>query len=309
MPKRVNPRVEKQKETIARAYALEEAINTGEAKEIQEEQEQVTPQPETKEIELPVLPLVEKSPTEVNLFEENNIPKNQNTLNNFLTQDNSKVYILRHHKMAKFTIPASRAWDHTIIDDTPGIIRAFYVATNSKHIRVQCNIRDLKLELYELSNKTMEQYALLGMGLTYGEAEATSPNSTSLDKSGMPDPVFPYLKRYKSTPTGTTTDYESYKGTIHDEWYVLAYTPVQPLVYEQLEFSLINEHSAERMVHEISLVLLKPYDVDLIRKQGNTFTNTNINTAIGPQINLPSLENMTDTEDKNEDSDGIIPMY
>ncbi|NOJ30271.1 MAG: hypothetical protein DA328_08910 [Nitrososphaeraceae archaeon] len=63
------------------------------------------------------------------------------------------------------------------------------------------------------------------------------------------------------------------------------------------------------MVHEISLVLLKPYDVDLIRKQGNTFTNTNINTAIGPQINLPSLENMTDTEDKNEDSDGIIPMY
>jgi hypothetical protein len=72
----------------------------------------------------------------------------------------------------------------------------------------------------------MLQTAMLGRGVTVGEAHDKDSDLTSLDKGGTPSTEYQHLSRYKDTTTGTETEYLNYRGTIDDKWIVLTYQPV-----------------------------------------------------------------------------------
>lgn len=152
-----------------------------------------------------------------------------------------------------------------------GVLLNFTVAANDENIAVDCFIYDEEGRENPITDRTMLQVAMLGRGMTVGEAHAIDDTDTSLDKGGTPSTDYPYLQRYKNTPTGTETEYTIYRGTINDKWIVLTYQPIVKERYSRLYFNVRNTSTeGDRMIHHMSIqrikfvdLLARPVDEDL----------------------------------------------
>ena len=138
-----------------------------------------------------------------------------------------------------------------------GEIIYFNVSVNDPEIAVQCTIYDSKYGETPLTNMTMKRTAVLGRGMTLGEAESLIPDGiggyVSADKRGTPHPVVPYLSRYKHTFTRSSMTYANVRGTDDDRWIVLEYAPVKTTRYNRMIFNIENKSNTDRLIHVLSL--------------------------------------------------------
>ena len=163
----------------------------------------------------------------------------------------------------KINIAAHSSYDYPIDSAESGVLIAFTVAVNDPSIAVECimygddNSEDI------INNRTMREVAMLGRGLTLGEAEALDPDSTSLDKGGRPHAARPYLARYKNTFTGTETNYDLLKGTENDKWIVLEYAPTLPQQYSRIYFNIRNDReTGDRLIHHLFVSRIRFIDAE-----------------------------------------------
>lgn len=142
-----------------------------------------------------------------------------------------------------------------------GYISSFFVRCNSPDIRVVCKYLDERNNTITISNKTMREWAILGMGITSGE---TLPDGTgtSKDQTGSVNPYFPYISRYKNTYTGIETDYEtSIRGTDNDNQIVLMYTPEHPRMFKSVLFYIENTSTTGNAIifeYEVNINFIIP---------------------------------------------------
>lgn len=155
-----------------------------------------------------------------------------------------------------------------------GEVIYFNVSVNDPGIAVICTMYDSRHGETPLTNMTMRRTAVLGRGMTLGEAESVIPDGkggfVSADKGGIPHPVVPYLSRYKHTFTLSTMKYENVVGTDDDRWIVLEYAPVRTTRYNRMIFNIKNTSTNDRMIHVVSLQRIRYLSADEIAESGIT---------------------------------------
>ena len=160
-------------------------------------------------------------------------------------------------------IGAGKSYPYPIDEGGEGILLSFTVAVNDENMVVDCFLYDEEGRENPVNDRSMLQVAILGRGMTVGQAHAVDDSGTSLDMPGTYNPSYPWLSRYKFTPTGTQIEYTSYRGTIDDRWIVLTYTPVVRDTYTRLFFNVRNENTdGDRMIHHMSIQRIKYVDLN-----------------------------------------------
>ena len=139
----------------------------------------------------------------------------------------------------------------------PGYLVSFRLEGNDPNMGVKVFVKGMGENSYTLADYSFEQMALHGLGMTHGEATETfftSEGETSRDISGQPSTEYPYLIRYKHLPTGTETNYEVYKGSKDDRWFVAAFTPKLYPKFNTLFFDVYNGNpTGARMIHYLEV--------------------------------------------------------
>lgn len=139
----------------------------------------------------------------------------------------------------------------------PGYLCSFLLAVNDPLMSIEVFVRGQDESGYSLANYSIRKMAMLGMGMTLGEAEEliyTDEGQTSRDISGHTSAEHPYIARYKHLPTGTETDYEKYKGTEDDAWCVISFEPKDYVQFNTLFFDIYNANSTgARLIHYLEI--------------------------------------------------------
>ncbi len=139
----------------------------------------------------------------------------------------------------------------------PGYLVSFILAVNDPLMALKVFVKGLGENGYNLADYSMRKMAMLGLGMTLGEAEEpiyTVEGQTSRDLSGQPSLEYPYLMRWKDLPTGTETDYEVYKGTESDAWIVAGYTPKIYPKFNSMYFDVYNSNpEGTRLIHYLQI--------------------------------------------------------
>lgn len=139
----------------------------------------------------------------------------------------------------------------------PGYLVSFRLAVNDPLMALKVQAKGYGENSYTIADYSMRKMAILGLGMTLGEAEEvifTDEGETSRDLSGAPSTEYPYLVRYKHLPTGTETDYELYKGTDNDVWIVAQYTPKVYPKFSSLFFDIFNGNpTGPRLIHNLQI--------------------------------------------------------
>lgn len=139
----------------------------------------------------------------------------------------------------------------------PGYLVSFRLAVNDPLMSLKVQAKGYGENSYTIADYSMRKMAILGLGMTLGEAEEpvfTDEGETSRDVSGQPSTEYPWLVRYKHLPTGKETDYEKYKSTDDDIWIVAAYTPKVYPKFNSLFFDIFNGNSSgPRMIHHLQI--------------------------------------------------------
>lgn len=161
----------------------------------------------------------------------------------------------------RINVNAHSRWDYEIDIAEQGVLIGFSIAVNDPLLAVDCSVFSSDGSETIVTTQTMREQVILGRGMTLGEAEATRPDGTSLDKRGTPHSIKPYVSRYKHTFTGEETDYEKIKGTEDDRWIVLEYAPVIRENYHRIFLSVRNTNeTGNRMIHYLSLSRIRFVD-------------------------------------------------
>jgi hypothetical protein len=197
----------------------------------------------------------------------------------------------RNFVTAGINIGAGRSYPYPIDEGGEGVLLSFTVAVNDENMVVDCYIYDEEGRENPLNDRSMLGVAMLGRGMTVGQAHAVDDSGTSLDMPGVMNTSYPWLSRYKFTPTGTEIDYTTYRGSIDDRWIVLTYTPVVKEQYSRLFFNVRNENTTgDRMIHHMSIQRIKfvdltssPVDEDLTTHEltADVLTGSTTNNTIG----------------------------
>lgn len=181
--------------------------------------------------------------------------------------------------------------------DTPqyfseaGYLISFLVACNDPLFALKVYIKGVDNTGYAVADYSMQKMAVLGLGMTQGEAEEvifTEEGQSSRDISGTPSTERPYLQRYKHLPTGTETDYEKYKGTFDDVWIVAAYNPKLYPKFTSLYFDVYNGNpQGSRMIHylEIKRLIISP---DISSSSPPDLTKTIM--SVNPDNIIPAIQ-------------------
>ena len=150
------------------------------------------------------------------------------------------------------TLAARSAYPQPVESKVNGEIIGFTVSTNEPDMKVLCIIYDGEGDSDTIIDSTIKEVTYLGYGMTYGEAVEVDGTGISVDKTGTPHPINPYVLRYKDTFDNLMSTYDSVKGSAADKHYVLDYAPVIKEAYSRLFFTVSNESSQERMIHKLS---------------------------------------------------------
>ena len=141
---------------------------------------------------------------------------------------------------SKIDVPADSVYTpgalSLIVD---GTIDSFRVSCNDVKFRVFCQLRDHEGGVRTIMNETVEELALDGAGMTFGEIEE-DVTSSAMDKTGTYDPVNPYIMRGKNQFSGTEVSYEANLGTVNDKYLVVNYSPINQLEFARIEFFIEN---------------------------------------------------------------------
>jgi len=155
----------------------------------------------------------------------------------------------------KVRLSARSAYPQPIESKVSGELVGFTVATNSPDMRITCTIFDADGDPDNIVDASIKEVTYLGYGMSYGEAVetiSTGLGDVSVDKTGNPHPIKPYVLRYKDTFTDPSTTYLDNEGTPDDRWYVLDYAPVIKEAFSRLFFNITNEHTEQRMIHYLT---------------------------------------------------------
>lgn len=165
-----------------------------------------------------------------------------------------------------------------------GEIIYFNVSVNDPGIAVICTIYDSRYGETPLIDATMKKTAVLGRGMTLGEAEALIPDGvggyTSADRRGTPHSVVPYLSRYKHTFTLSTMKYQNVVGTDDDRWIVLEYAPVRTTRYNRMIFNIKNTSDNNRLIHLVSLQRIRYLTPHEIAESGTSVSRSQVQSAM-----------------------------
>lgn len=149
----------------------------------------------------------------------------------------------------KIKLAATSEYPQPIESKVGGELVGFTVATNNPEMKVTCFIYDGEGDVDTIVDSTIKEVTYLGYGMTHGEAIETDGMGLSVDKTGSPHPIKPYVLRYKSTRSSLALTYAEAEGLPEDEWYVLDYAPVIKEAYSRLFFNITNKFTEQRMIH------------------------------------------------------------
>ena len=124
-----------------------------------------------------------------------------------------------------------------------GRLMAFSVTCNDSSMIPVCKVQNDQGSENNINDLSFLECVNHGRGMTYSEATSTIKVNglvQSRDVSGQTMTAFPYVARFKDTVTGNFTNYEDYKGTVNDKFYVMKYEPTIYPPYRRLYFNVIN---------------------------------------------------------------------
>jgi hypothetical protein len=140
-----------------------------------------------------------------------------------------------------------------------GVLLGYTVAVNDPNMRITSIIYGDNNSSTTLWDDTVEAISYLGRGLTQGQAEAVSSGTIaySLDIQGQKDEMWPWLQRYRSTPSKSAMQnnlqYSDYAGTKDDIWLVCAYTPAVKEGYSRVYLNITNNSANPRMILRLQI--------------------------------------------------------
>jgi hypothetical protein len=134
-----------------------------------------------------------------------------------------------------------------------------------------------------INDLSFKESVMHGRGMSFGEASSTvqvkGEGTTSRDVSGRLLNYFPSVVIYKSTFTGTNTNYEEIKNTIDDQRYVMHFEPIIPIPYKRLYFDVFNNSMAgTRLVSRLEikrLIYIEPDQYQAAAGGDTEFTQFN----------------------------------
>lgn len=124
-----------------------------------------------------------------------------------------------------------------------GRLMAFSVTCNDSNMIPVCKVQNDQGSENNINDLSFLDCVNHGRGMTYSEATSTIKVNglvQSRDVSGQTMTAFPYVARFKDTVTGNFTNYDDYKGTVNDKFYVMKYEPTIYPPYRRLYFNVIN---------------------------------------------------------------------
>lgn len=124
-----------------------------------------------------------------------------------------------------------------------GRLMAFSVTCNDSNMVPVCKVQNDQGSENNINDLSFLECVNHGRGMTYSEATSTIKVNglvQSRDVSGQTMTAFPYVARFKDTVTGNFTNYDDYKGTVNDKFYVMKYEPTIYPPYRRLYFNVIN---------------------------------------------------------------------
>lgn len=140
-----------------------------------------------------------------------------------------------------------------------GVLLGWTVAVNDPNMVITSIIYGDNDTSTTLWDDTIEAISYLGRGLTQGQAEAVSSGVVqySLDLQGTKDDMWPWLQRYRSTPSKNAMvnniQYAQYAGTKDDKWLVAAYTPTVKEGYSRMTLNVTNNSANPRMILKLQI--------------------------------------------------------
>jgi hypothetical protein len=144
-----------------------------------------------------------------------------------------------------------------------GVLLGWTVAVNDPAMKITSIIYGDNNTSTTLWDDTIEAITYLGRGLTQGQADAVAPGQInySLDMQGVKDDMWPWIQRYRSTPSKNAIvnniQYDTYAGTADDIWLVAAYTPVSKEGYSRIYLNVTNTSANPRMILRLQMSRIK----------------------------------------------------
>lgn len=135
----------------------------------------------------------------------------------------------------------------TILDATEtGELIGFYALLNNQDVVVNVIATGDDNTQFKVMDSSIKDHVRFGLGLAPGDVPLL-PSGESADTSGVPNPVFPWVSRYKDE---TTADIN---GDLEKRFGV-CYTPAQYPPYKKLEVSALNPSGNDCMIKTFRLV-------------------------------------------------------
>jgi len=164
---------------------------------------------------------------------------------------------------ANITLAAGEELANPLDVSENGVLLGWSIAVNDPGMKITSIIYGDNSTSTTLWDDTIEAISYMGRGLTEGQAKAVAPGqyNYSLDAQGQLDHMWPYLQRYRSTPSlyamQNNLQYEDYVSTRDDVWLVAVYSPSIKEGYSRVFLNIKNTGSESRMILRLQLSRIK----------------------------------------------------